>query len=189
MASVVGKFPFKETPSTPEPSPAERIRRLAAEQLARHDDAVRAADIRTGDPVEPVLSASRDLIQWTAQVATAMEYSPRLLSAESERLFADRVATLASAAMRTEAARYARRSMGRTVLVAGVCFALLLVAGIAAGYQLGLRGSTITIESRSGEIVGVCRTDMIRPAPDSHGRVCPVWLKLDVASLMGGAGR
>ena len=189
MASVAGKVSFKEIPPTPEPSPAERIRRLAAEQLARHDDAVKAADIRAGDPVEPVLSASRDLIQWTAQVATAMEHSPRLLSAEAERLFADRVATLASVAMRTEAARYARRSMGRTVLVAGVCFAFLLVGGIAAGYQLGLRGSTITIESRSGEFVGLCRADLIRPAPDSRGRVCPVWLRLDVASLMGGAGK
>ena len=189
MASVEGKARPKASPLAVDPSPAERIRRLAAEQLARHDGAVKAADIRTGDPIEPVLSASRDLIQWTAQVAAAMEQSPRLLSAEAERLFADRVATLASAAMRTEAARYARRSFGRTVLVAGAGLAFLLVGGFAAGYQFGFRGSTITIESRSGEIVGLCRADTIQPAPDGRGRVCPVWLRLDMAGLIGGAGK
>jgi len=189
LASVEGKLRAKAPPPAGDPSPAERIRRLAAEQLARHDDAVKAADIRAGDPVEPVLSASRDLIQWTAEVATAMETSPRLLSAEAERLLADRVAALANTAMRTEAARYERRSSRRGVFMAGAGFTLLLVGGLVAGYQFGLRGSTIIIENRSGEIAGLCRTDTIQPAPDGRGRVCPVWLRLDVAGLIGGSGK
>lgn len=192
MASVTGKVRSKGLPSAQpvaEPSAAERIRRLAAEQLARHDEAVRAADIRSGDPVEPVLSASRGLIEWTAQVAGAMEHSPRGLSAESERLLADRVATLASAAMRAEAARYARRTSARAARMTGAGVTVLLVIAVAAGYQFGIRGSTVTVEGRSGEIVGVCRTETIQPAPDGRGRVCPVWLRLDGASPLGGVGR
>lgn len=191
MASVAGKARAKGLPpaDAAEPSPAERIRRLAAEQLARHDEAVRAADIRPGDPVEPVLSASRGLIEWTAQVAGTMEHSPRPLSAESERLLVDRVATLASAAMRAEAARYARRTSARTALMIGAGLTIFLVAGAAAGYQFGVRASTVIIEGRSGEIVGLCRTENIQPAPDGRGRVCPVWLRLDGASPLGGVGR
>jgi hypothetical protein len=172
-----------------EPSPAECIRRLAAEQLARHDEAVRAADIRSGDPIEPVLSASRGLIEWTAQVAGAMEQARRPLSPESERLLADRVATLASAVMRSEAARFSRGASARTALMTAAGLMVLLLAGVAAGYQVGVRGSTITVEGRSGEIVGLCRTETIQPAPDGRGRVCPIWLRLDQADPIRGVGR
>jgi len=176
-------------PPPAEETPAERIRRSAAEQLTLHDAAVRGADIRPGDPIEPVLAASRGLIEWAAEVADTMAESARPLSPETERALAERLGSLAGAAVKSEAWRFSQGALARILSLAGAGLAVLFVAIFAAGYQLGGRGSIVTLQARPGEIVGACQTETIQPAPDGHGRICSVWVRLDQARLMGGTGR
>ncbi|MBV8912690.1 MAG: hypothetical protein JOZ05_06590 [Acetobacteraceae bacterium] len=176
-------------PSRAEETPAERIRRSAAEQLARHDAAVRGADIRPGDPIEPVLIASRGLIEWTAEVASGMAESARPLSPETERALAERLGGLAGAAVKSEAWRFSQGALARILVLAGAGLAIVFLAAFAAGYQLGVHGSVVTVQIHPGEVVGTCQSDTIRPAPDGQGRICSVWVRLDQARLVGGTGR
>ncbi len=188
MASVARAKRADEPPTPAPETAADRIRRVSAEQLARHDDAVRTADIKPGDPIEPVLVASRGLIEWTAEMAGAMADAARPLSPEAEQLLAERVGTLASAAVKAEAWRFARGVMARTILLASAGIAALMVAAGGGGYWLGVRESTLTFQVRPGEIAAVCRGDTIQRAPDGLGRICAAWIRLDQASIMGAAG-
>lgn len=187
MAALAGaKKPVE--PATP-PTAADRIRRAAAEQLVRHDDAVRSADIKPGDPIEPVLVASRGLIEWTAEVAGVMDDATRPLSPEAELRLAERIGTLASAAVKTEAWRFARGAMARMILMASVGAATAILAAAGGGYWLGAREGAVALQVRPGEIAATCRGAAIQQAPDGIGRICAVWIRLDQASIMGGVGR
>lgn len=187
MAAVAGARGVGElsAPATP----ADRIRRAAAEQLASHDQAVRLADIRPGDPIEPVLVASRGLIEWTAEVAGGMADAARTLSPEAEVVLAERASALASAAMKAEAWRFARAAMARTTLMVSAAIAASVLAAAGGGYWLGAREATLTLQVRPGEIAAVCRADTIQRAPDGLGRICAAWIRLDQASIIGAPGR
>ena len=187
MAAVAGAKRSVEPPAPA--TAADRIRRAAAEQLARHDDAVRSADIKPGDPIEPVLLASRGLIEWTAEVAGVMADAARPLSPEAEQRLADRVGTLASAAIKAEAWRFALGTMVRITLIASAGIATVVLAAAGGGYWLGAREGALTLQVRPGEIAAVCRGDTIQRSPDGLGRVCAAWIRLDQASIMGAAGR
>jgi len=191
VAAVAAMAGAKNAATSPpaEETAADRIRRAAAEQLARHDDAVRAAEIKRGDPIEPVLAASRGLIEWTAEVAGTMAEAARPLSPEAERVLAERVGSLASAAVKSEAWRFARGAVARAVLVAGAAMASLILAAFGGGYWLGVRGSAVTLQVRPREVAALCRADTIQPAPDGTGRICAAWIRLDQASILGAAGR
>ncbi len=189
MASVARSKKADEPPTPAPETAADRIRRVAAEQLARHDDAVRSADIKPGDPIEPVLVASRGLIEWTAEVAGVMADAARPLSPEAEQLLAERVGTLASAAVKAEAWRFARGAMARTLLIASAGIAALVLVAGGGGYWLGTRDRALTFQVRPGEIAAVCRGDTIQRAPDGLGRICAAWIRLDQASILGAPGR
>lgn len=168
---------------------ADRIRRLAAEQLARHDNAVLAADIKPDDPIEPVLHASRGLIQWVGEIADVMTDATRPLSPEAERRLAERIGALAGAAVKAEAWRFARGAMARTMLLTSLGMTALALAAGTGGYVLGQRASVLTVQVRPGEIAAACRADTIQRAPDGNGRICAAWIRLDQASIVGAAGR
>jgi hypothetical protein len=111
------------------------------------------------------------------------------LSPEAERLLAERVGTLASAAVKSEAWRFARGAVARPTLILGVGMAALILAALGGGYWLGARGSAITLQVRPGEVAASCRGETIQPAPDGMGRICVAWIRLDQASILGAAGR
>ena len=178
MASLTLKPDVRMPPAPDGESAADRIRRLAAGQLVRHDQAVASAGIRSGDPIEPVLAASRDLIEWTAEIADSMAHAARPLSPEVERHLAERVALLAGAAVRAEI-RSARRSARPRVWFLAVALAVLLLGSTAAGYGFGLRGRVVSVQLKSGEILGSCQSATIQSAPDGRGRICAVWVRLD----------
>jgi hypothetical protein len=139
--------------------------------------------------MEPVLTASRGLIEWTAEVAGELSESVRPLSPEAERLLAERVSILASAALRSETSRFARAAVGRAVLSAGAGVAVLMIAAGSGAYWFGARSRTITLQVRPGEVAAICRAETMQQAPDGLGRICAVWVRLDQASILGAAGR
>ena len=165
---------------------ADRIRRLAAGQLVRHDQAVASAGVRSGDPIEPVLAASRDLIEWTAEIADSMAHAARPLSPEAERHLAERVALLAGAAVRAEIRNSRRSARPRAWPLAGCALVVLLLGSTAAGYGFGLRGSVVSVQLKSGEVLGSCQSATIQSAPDGRGRICAVWVRLDQTGAKDG---
>jgi hypothetical protein len=168
-------------------SAADRIRRLAAGQLVLHDQAVASAGIRSGDPIEPVLAASRNLIKWTAEIADSMALAARPLSPEAERHLAERVALIAGAAVRAEIRNFRRGARPWAWPLAGCALVVLLLASSAAGYGFGLRGSVVSVQLKSGEVLGSCQRASIQSAPDGRGRICAVWVRLDQTEpRMGG---
>lgn len=164
-------------------SAANRIRRLAASQLARHDHAVASAGIRSGDPIEPVLAANREVIEWTAEIADSLEQAACPLSPEAEQRLIERVASLAGAAVRAEV-RNSRRSASPWIWPsAGCALIVLLLGSTAAGYGFGRRSSVISVQLKSGEVLGSCQSTTVQAAPDGRGRICAVWVRLDQAGL------
>lgn len=187
MASLTLK-PAAQVAAAPDgESAADRIRRLAAGQLVRHDQAVANVDIRSGDPIEPVLAASRDLIEWTAEIADSMAQAARPLSPEAERHLTERVASLAGAAVRAEIRNSRQSARPWPKPLVGCAFVALMLGSVAAGYGVGFHRSVVSVQFKSGEVLGSCQSATIQPAPDGRGRICAVWVRLDqTGPKMGG---
>lgn len=180
MASLTIKRPDAPMPGgSDSESAADRIRRLAASQLVRHDQAVAGAGIRSGDPIEPVLAANRELIEWTAEIADSMAHAARPLSPEAERDLTERVAALAGAAIREEMRNSRRNAPTRSWPMIWCALIALISGSAAAGYGVGLRSSVVSVQLQSGEVLGSCQSPTIQSAPDGRGRICAVWVRLD----------